>query len=559
MPTVMVQKEARPSQPTGGSAITNSVTDTVTLQWNKGSVPSGAKPDHYEVLVSDESGNTLYSAKTDDPEDSPPLADVSQVIPGASGHGLVGAHTAEVRHCNAAGGCSLSALAIEFTLEARYFDLTPEGLLALGETTSIGWDVPGNEDYVFVDAVFPEVASEKVEDAGDIRVEWIDADKMAHTLRIDQQSDRTAVSDVAGALLWIHAEEDAFYSGGGLIVLNFHSGRDNTGTLLAKATIQKEARPNPPVNRDWSTDTAAEVSLTITSAAALGLLTGSQAAQAYHYNQVGGCSTGLSIEFSTMVRISDLLSFIDVQSSDPFTVSMWDLVPLASYTITVSTDNANAGVDPTCSVTAGSSKSVQFAPAGTSLDQRFTLNGCSLGNATVTATLTGVGINATTSATVAVVTAVPTSLSGDNMASGQVTLTWDPVPLADGYDIQQFLDGGPDLGVVLDPAVHQIVFNGAKAVIDGLVNGSTYSFQVSSWHTSSRQFLRWSASESVPLLDQLSTPVIDIIPLPGRMARLEWDAVTNANISTEYKIEFRKREFKIISTDSQPVSVALGP
>ena len=89
-----VQKESRPYPPTNGSASVNATSGSVTLSWGPGAARLGSKPDHYQVVV--DSG--LYSSN---------VATSTIHIGDGWSEGFIGAHSAEVRHCNAAGGCSL--------------------------------------------------------------------------------------------------------------------------------------------------------------------------------------------------------------------------------------------------------------------------------------------------------------------------------------------------------------------------------------------------------------------------------------------------------------------
>ena len=109
-----VQKEKRPYAPRNGSASVDPVANTVTLTWGSGALQQHANPDHYEVVIPDtsDSSNPLYSNLNVDDSSDPTTLTISN----ARALGLEGTHTAEVRHCNAAGGCSSYSLNITFTL-----------------------------------------------------------------------------------------------------------------------------------------------------------------------------------------------------------------------------------------------------------------------------------------------------------------------------------------------------------------------------------------------------------------------------------------------------------
>lgn len=103
-----VQKESRPYSPVSGSATVDKVADSVTLKWKTGASRRGSKPDHYEVVIP----GTTYSNRNVDDSKSPTKLTISN----ASTTLGAGKHTAEVSHCNAAGGCSLP-LKVPFTVE----------------------------------------------------------------------------------------------------------------------------------------------------------------------------------------------------------------------------------------------------------------------------------------------------------------------------------------------------------------------------------------------------------------------------------------------------------
>ncbi len=108
-----VQKESRPYAPTNGSSSVNETAGSVTLSWGPGAARLGSNPDHYEVLIPDAASPStpLYSNLNVDDSTNPTTLTISN----AMALGLEGSHTAEVRHCNAAGGCS-SPLSVTFTL-----------------------------------------------------------------------------------------------------------------------------------------------------------------------------------------------------------------------------------------------------------------------------------------------------------------------------------------------------------------------------------------------------------------------------------------------------------
>ena len=97
-----VQKQKRPSAPRAGTYIVQG--NNLTLRWNQGPAKSGASPDHYEVVVPNpaNSATPLYSdSNVDDSSNQ-----ISHTITDFGSLDLEGTLTAQVRHCNAVGGCS---------------------------------------------------------------------------------------------------------------------------------------------------------------------------------------------------------------------------------------------------------------------------------------------------------------------------------------------------------------------------------------------------------------------------------------------------------------------
>ena len=138
-----VQTEAKPSAPVK-SATNPPLTLTtgggrVTLKWLPGAKATGSKPDHYEVVIPGLSTTARYS-NSNVPEGASATAIVEHVIYYARSKTLTGTHTAQVRHCNAVGGCS-DALGIRFTLP--FPSLSAPTLDANGTTMSADVIFPG--------------------------------------------------------------------------------------------------------------------------------------------------------------------------------------------------------------------------------------------------------------------------------------------------------------------------------------------------------------------------------------------------------------------------------
>ena len=103
-----VQLEAKPATPDSGSATVSASADTVNLMWSSGSGRGTPNPDHYRIEIA----NTSWGSGTVD--DTGQISSELTIQNSRSQLG-VGNHTAEVRHCNAAGGCS-DSLSIFFTV-----------------------------------------------------------------------------------------------------------------------------------------------------------------------------------------------------------------------------------------------------------------------------------------------------------------------------------------------------------------------------------------------------------------------------------------------------------
>ena len=327
-----VQKESRPYAPTNGSGSVDATNGSVTLSWGPGAARLGSNPDHYEVVIPDTSNPStpLYSNLNVYDSANPTTLTISN----ARALGLAGSHTADVRHCNAAGGCS-SPLNITFTLPApptsTVFQFTPSPL-ALGGTSNV-WTIPTGVTSVYVDVDFSE-GIYKDSDAGDINVNRVNSfGTVLSTLAVDNENDSgTWTGAAAGSLIRIDVDNDAFDVSLALVTLTFHSGSDTTGPEIARATVQKESRPYAPTNGSGSVD-ATNGSVTLSwgpGAARLGSnpdhyevvvvpgaysnrnvaahqlriangwaegFAGAHTAEVRHCNSAGGCSIPLAIPF----------------------------------------------------------------------------------------------------------------------------------------------------------------------------------------------------------------------------------------------------------------------
>ena len=449
---VVVEIEDKPSTPHTGSAVVDGFADTVALRWAAG--PKGnAQPHHYEVSITTGSG---FSDSN--------VTGTSLTIQNARATTGLGIHTAEVRHCNEAGGCSD---ALEIPLRVPYsFTPNTQDPLELGEGSPI-WTAPSDVTEVFVDVeFFPGTVTETA--PGDIEIHLLDSNYLslgAYTLDHADDDGALEVLDSSnvqhrasgGSSVRINAGKDAFASAAEMKI-KLYSGNDATGDQIAVATIKTQTRPATPVNGrsyeqpasnavvlEWypgtapagasphhyevvipdaaATDPDLYANLNVPQLAAptqtvtLTIETartdpgvGTHTAQVRHCNSAGGCSEPLTIRLTVSpqveITISDLADTTELGASDPFTVNISNLVPTITYNITVTADNANAGFDAGCP---DLSKNAPPYTGGTSHSTPFTLHTCGVGDSTVTATVTAGTNTWTTSAGVTI--AVPTILS----------------------------------------------------------------------------------------------------------------------------------------------------
>ena len=260
-----VQKQARPFTPVSGSANADATADTVTLTWSVGGGQGTPTPDHYEVVVPGSVANAapLFSNTNVDDSSFQP----SVVINNSRTALGTGSHTAEVRHCNAVGGCS-DPLSINFTVPPAptpAFQFTPSPI-ALGGTSNT-WTVPAGPTRVYVKVEFSSFQQFKPTTSGPITVFWYptasSTTKQKYEIRQRDDSavlfgDTSTNHAKAGSRVWIEVADDAFAAESPLVTLTFHSGTDHTGTEIAGATVQKQARPFTPVSGSASADATAD-------------------------------------------------------------------------------------------------------------------------------------------------------------------------------------------------------------------------------------------------------------------------------------------------------------
>ena len=238
-----VRTESRPSAPTTGSAASDSATGGIQLSWSAGATRSGALPDHYEVVVPDPSDSDADPVHTN--------SDVSGTSLAISTEDLApGDYTAQVRHCNAAGGCS-AALEIAFVMPAALFQFTPDPL-TLGTTSDSDnlWTVPWWVSEVYVNVTFDPDTSVLL-DPGDININRVsetgDSIEILSSFVVDDRDDDGGLSGAGpGSLVQIQVDPDAFRSDKPEVTLSFYSGSDASGDKIAEATVETQAKPGAP-------------------------------------------------------------------------------------------------------------------------------------------------------------------------------------------------------------------------------------------------------------------------------------------------------------------------
>jgi len=244
-----LQKERELSRPeeNGSPTIENTRSGAVTLHWSRGTEYAGQRPDHYLLVIPGASGTYSSGLKVAD------AADVDHRISSARSRNLEGTHTASVRHCNAAGGCS-DALPITFTLPAYVpppppgdvFNFSPNPIYAGG--TSNVWTVPSSVSSVYLDVDY--AIGQNKDLTGVINVQVLDSrNRVTSTVEVNNENDSTTLSGVSrGSRVRVMLENDAWDLHASSVTLTFHSGTSDSGAEIAKAVVQKERRPSqvPP-------------------------------------------------------------------------------------------------------------------------------------------------------------------------------------------------------------------------------------------------------------------------------------------------------------------------
>ena len=157
------------------------------------------------------------------------------------------------------------------------------------------------------------------------------------------------------------------------------------------------------------------------------------------------------------ISISGLVSSLNVSGSDPFTVNAHNLDSSSSYTIRVTTNRDDIGLNSDCS-NRRQNVSVQ---QGTSYSASFTLYGCMAPSGTVTATLllgSTIVDTATKSVAVSLGETVTITGLGANLnvgATDPFTVTASNLDTLASYTLQVTTDGGGGIGFNPDCTDHE--------------------------------------------------------------------------------------------------------
>ena len=426
-----VKTQIQPSAPINGASSRDGDRAVVEFKWEAGAVldtdTANYNPDYFYILVPDpdNEGSDHYS--------SPAIRDSSTIKTfevAAWDEIPIGRHSAEVRHCNAQGGCS-DTLDISFDVPEL---ITPRQL-ALGNTSD-DWTVPNHITEVYLDVSYSTPASADI-GPGIITINRVVApDQVESVHEVTgassdgvlkyQGTGGTNTNVQAGDVLQVQVNKDAFDLNHPLVTLTFHSGSGTTGLALADATVQKETQPAKPtggtatvdragdsVTFNWSagtsptgavphhyqvTVTGTDISET-TDQTTLSISNtrtkpgeGSHTAEVRHCNEAGGCSEALTIGFTVLpppeeIVIQDLGTDLEVGAQDDFSVRISNLLIGLTYGITVESNNSNGTLDAACS---GTPSNIGNLTGGSSFTVHLTLHGCQVGIGQVKATITGI-------------------------------------------------------------------------------------------------------------------------------------------------------------------------
>ena len=337
------------------------------------------------------------------------------------------------------------------------FQFSPSPL-ALGGASNV-WTVPAEVTSVYVDVSF---SSGYVKDtgAGDIEINRVDSsDTVLSTLEVDNENDSGTLTDAAaGSLIRIDVENDAFDTSYALVTLTFHSGSDDTGPELARATVQKESRPYSPTapstGTSWSVDDAAG-SVTLSwgpGAARLG-------SNPDHYEVVVRDTSNPSTPLYSNLNVDD--------SANPATL-------IISGARTLGLEGAHTAEVRHCN----------------------TAGGCSL-PFSITFTLAPLPD-----------VSAPTGLSADSSTDTAITLSWNSVTGATGYRLERRTSSTRPIA---DPWIEiSSTISSTSHTATGLAGGTNYDFQVSAYGNGKTYAADWGPWSTPFETSTLPSPAISI-------------------------------------------------
>ena len=148
-----------------------------------------------------------------------------------------------------------------------------------------------------------------------------------------------------------------------------------------------------------------------------------------------------------------------------------------------------------------------------------------------------------------------TSTTGD----GTIMLTWDPVPNAAEYEIQQRYEYSsppewrdlPFPPYTIDGSRTRKTITDTTAKVGGLTNGVGYSHRVRSKNSSGESAWSNVKSTSIPLAAPTG---LDVVPLPQRSVRLKWNSSLNNPTDTGFRVDIRVAGGTWSSTNARNVS-----
>ena len=173
-------------------------------------------------------------------------------------------------------------------LSAVSCDVFGSGILQLDDTSPI-WRVPSGITDVYLDVALsdPRISDTN---SGYIRVQELDyRGDYVDVKRVKTSADTGPLTGVSGGdTLRIKVDPDVFDDSAATVTLTFHRGQGINTPITAKATVQKQQRPNAPTNPTASVNTS-------TGAVSLSWTPGASRPQAApHHYEVEIVSAGLS-------------------------------------------------------------------------------------------------------------------------------------------------------------------------------------------------------------------------------------------------------------------------